>query len=31
VVLERLGGEITVFSQQGWTTFQLKLPVNFTL
>jgi signal transduction histidine kinase len=31
VVLERLGGEITVFSQQGWTTFQLKLPINFTL
>ncbi|MBC7883611.1 MAG: HAMP domain-containing histidine kinase [Anaerolineae bacterium] len=31
VVVERLGGEITVFSQQGWTTFELKLPVSFTL
>lgn len=30
VVVERLGGEITVFSQQGWTTFELKLPVSFT-
>lgn len=31
VVIERLGGEISVFSQQGWTTFQLKLPVSLTL
>jgi signal transduction histidine kinase len=31
VVLERLGGEITVFSQQGWTTFQLKLPLSLAL